>query len=93
MYQCKACGKEFPEVAWIESWTITYPNITVPSTGYMGSAQTSTTVKKPCCPFCLQLEIEEIVEKDELWEEFKKEFLKAIKEKAIKEKLLAVKKS
>jgi len=86
MFKCKNCGKEFPVVAWIETTTTTYPTsqdwqgpnsvtITFPNLGG------TTTIKRPVCPYCSLLDIEEIMEKDEFLETFRQELMKAIKDK------------
>lgn len=78
MFKCKNCGKEFPVVAWIEMATTTYPtfpnwqganSVTVNVTWtYL---QSTTTMKKPVCPYCQQLDLEEILamkDEKEWWE-------------------------
>lgn len=69
MYKCKSCGKEFPVVAWIETATTTYPNFSFqgtnlpslnPVTINYSNWQSTTTFKRPCCPYCQQLDLEEI---------------------------------
>lgn len=94
MYKCKSCGKDFPVVAWIEIATMTYPNLSfqnanLPSNNPVVTNtnwNSTTTIKKPSCPYCQQLDIEEIVQKDDFWEEFKLEFLKALREKMVADK-------
>jgi hypothetical protein len=67
MYRCKKCKKEFPVVAWIEATWFT----TTPLNKWTGPGQTIATIessnqsstwviKKPCCPFCHEIELEEI---------------------------------
>jgi len=66
MYKCKSCGREFPVVAWMEMATTTYPNFNF--SGILGTNpvvtytnwQSITTIKKPICPYCQQLDLEEI---------------------------------
>jgi ribosomal protein L37AE/L43A len=68
MYKCKNCGKEFPVVAWLEMATTTYPNFSFQPTNLPSATQinvntnwqSTTTIKKPCCPYCQQLDLEEI---------------------------------
>jgi len=65
MYKCKSCGKEFPIVAW-EMVSTTYPNLSfsgIPGTNPIVTNtnwQSTTTIKKPICPYCQQLDLEEI---------------------------------
>lgn len=95
MFKCKSCGKEFPVVAWLEIATTTYPNVSFQGTNWPPSTQvainysnwqSTTTIKKPCCPYCSQLDLEEIVEKDDFLEEFKQELMKVLKEKIVADK-------
>ena len=68
MFKCKTCGKEFPVVAWFEMATTTYPGFSVQGTNYPSlnpitvntTSQSTITVKKPCCPYCNGLDIEEV---------------------------------
>lgn len=70
MFKCKSCGKEFPVVAWIEVVTVTWPNFSWTGTGWPPSSaitfnvntnwQSTTVFKKPCCPYCCSLDLEEI---------------------------------
>lgn len=91
MYKCKACGKEFPVVAWIKTnWVMTVPETTF-SAGGSNLPTTASELRKPCCPYCHQIEIEEIKEKDELTERFMKELMDAVfadaKKKAMEKKV------
>jgi len=90
MFKCKSCGKEFPVVAWIETATTTYPNFSFQGANWppynqatinFSNWQSTTTIKKPVCPYCQQLDLEEIIEKDEFFETFRQELMKAIKDK------------
>jgi transposase-like protein len=70
MFKCKTCGKEFPVVAWIETATTTYPNFAWQGTNCPPSNsitfdvttnwQSTTTFKKPICPYCQSTELEEV---------------------------------
>jgi len=56
-YRCRACKREFDVLAWFDTTSNYYPSVSQPqiTTTY----STSTSTKKPCCPFCTSLEIEE----------------------------------
>lgn len=65
MYRCRACKKEFPIAAWIETATTFFPVTYMKpwqgsdlGTGVSTNVTTVTTVKVPMCPFCQSKEIE-----------------------------------
>ena len=60
MYKCKECGKEFPVLAWLEiPFSLPLP---LPVDGQTNPLA-KRKIRKPICPFCHQLEIEEVAVK------------------------------
>jgi len=61
MYKCKQCKKEFPIVAWIgtEQQVMEPTPLSVSPSGTRPTGLV-TMIKKPCCPFCHSIELEEI---------------------------------
>lgn len=72
-YHCRRCDNDFDVLAWIVETTNFFPSYdwtqpewnppssdpSQPQVQVTTNYTTSTSVKKPCCPFCQSLEIEE----------------------------------
>jgi len=67
-YKCRNCGRNFDVLGWKKQTSYYYPSNwqypegdnTVKIVTFNQYSYTSTTVKKPCCPLCESLEIEEM---------------------------------
>jgi len=53
-YKCRNCGRNFDVLGWKKQISYYYPS------NWQYPEGTSTIVKKPCCPLCESLEIEEV---------------------------------